>query len=140
LSDIIVGAPNWKFSTREGYWGIFLGDRRITTSVKEKPSSNNPYKFLLSSSFPNPFSVDTQLNFSLAEPSQVVIRIYNMNGQLVRSLLNDSYAPGNYIAHWNGTDQQGREMPNGIYFLKMFFTQDKATPNVSETRKLVLIR
>jgi hypothetical protein len=139
LSDIIVGAPEWKFGTREGYWGIFLGDSRIPTSVQTKQSFTSPERFVLSPNFPNPFSSDTHIKFSMTTSGNILIKIFNINGQLVRDLLEGPYPPGNYTVHWDGTDWQGRAVPNGVYFLKMLLGQNGTARNY-ETRKLVIVR
>ena len=63
-------------------------------------------------------SVETHCNASL-QPSRVSLRIYNLSGQLVRTLVDELKTPGEYKVQWDGLDGQGKSVKNGIYFYKL---------------------
>jgi Bacterial Ig domain len=68
---------------------------------------------------PNPFNPITTFNFNLSESIQVNIDIYNIKGQLILKLLDETMSAGSKNIIWNGTDKQGVICPTGIYFSKI---------------------
>jgi hypothetical protein len=91
----------------------------------------------LHGNYPNPFNPVTSLQFtvdSAGNIQHVTIDIYNIRGQLVRSLVNSEYATGDHTVLWDGTDDNGRGVSSGIYFYRM------TTDNYSSTRKMVLMK
>jgi hypothetical protein len=87
-----------------------------------------------SAAAPNPFRPETNIKYTLRDSGPVSIRIYSVNGQLVRSLREETATPGAYEVRWNGKDDGGRTMPSGIYFVSV-----KQGTESSQTR-LVLAR
>jgi len=65
---------------------------------------------------PNPFGTSTSILYSLKESGPVRVAIYNLKGELVRNLVNESQNPGQYSAVWNGLDGQNRPVANGVYY------------------------
>jgi hypothetical protein len=88
----------------------------------------------LRGNFPNPFNPDTQIAFSLNKQSHIQITIYNIRGQLVRTLVDEQRDANNYTVTWNGTDDNRKPVSSGIYFYKM-----KAEKYVS-TKKMILMK
>ncbi len=68
---------------------------------------------------PNPFNPETSISYTLRNQGSVSIRIYSVNGQLVRSLREEFANPGTYEVRWNGTDNSGRPVRSGIYFVNV---------------------
>ncbi|MCK4694188.1 MAG: T9SS type A sorting domain-containing protein, partial [Candidatus Cloacimonetes bacterium] len=60
--------------------------------------------------------------------------IYNIKGQLVKSLVNNKLEAGNYSATWNGRDSNGNQVCSGIYFYKL------RADNLQEVKKMVLLK
>ncbi|MGI6198854.1 MAG: FlgD immunoglobulin-like domain containing protein, partial [Candidatus Cloacimonadaceae bacterium] len=73
----------------------------------------------LKGNFPNPFNPTTNIAYSLKETAKVKIEIYNLKGQLVKTLVNDTLPKGEHRTTWNGQDQHGNSVSSGIYFYKM---------------------
>jgi len=69
--------------------------------------------------YPNPFNPATSINFILSTASPVTIEIYNVKGQLVRTLLTDSLPAGSHTIVWNGENNSGGSVASGLYFYKM---------------------
>jgi hypothetical protein len=68
---------------------------------------------------PNPFNPTTAIHFTLPEESIVSIRIYDVNGRLVKEWLNERRAAGEHRIQWDGRDQYGRSVASGIYFSEL---------------------
>ncbi len=78
-----------------------------------------PTDFNLEQNYPNPFNPTTQIGFSLPSASNVRVGIYNVSGELVRTLVNDQMAAGVYRLTWNATDNQGRNVSSGVYIYRI---------------------
>ena len=73
----------------------------------------------LQRNYPNPFNPTTTICFNLAEASTVRLSIYNLKGQKVASLMNESLSPGAYSKIWNAVDERGRSVSSGIYLIRL---------------------
>ncbi|MDI6791398.1 MAG: S8 family serine peptidase [bacterium] len=98
----------------------------------------SPESPTLGQNYPNPLNPETYIPFSLSEPARVVIRIYNLSGQLIRALDLGESLPGTYIsrteaAYWDGKDSEGQEVSSGVYFYQL-----KAGDFVTTRRMIVL--
>ncbi len=78
-----------------------------------------PLKFELSQNYPNPFNPTTTIRYSILNAAKVELKIYNMLGQMVKTLVNQDQSPGFYEVPWDGTDQFGRNVSSGIYFYQI---------------------
>jgi hypothetical protein len=97
-------------------------------------SELTPSEFELMQNYPNPFNPSTSINFSIPEFSMVLISIYNVNGQKVKSLLQSTMSPGYHQVSWYGDDNNGASVSNGIYFYIM------ETSSFIEKRKMLFIK
>ena len=94
-----------------------------------------PSSYRLAPNYPNPFNPVTTIAFDVPPPGGLVrLRVYNVNGQLVKTLMGAARAPGHYEMSWDGRDDRNVEVATGIYFL------DMVAPNFHKARKLVLIK
>jgi len=87
------------------------------TGVAEK--TNLPKNFYLSEVGPNPFKTSTSIRYGLPKKSDVNISVYNVSGRLVKTLFSGTQDAGTYNLEWNGTDNLGRPVASGAYFLRM---------------------
>ena len=84
---------------------------------------------------PNPFNPGTTIRFELPDPGRVRLRVYDAQGRMVRTLLNDDRPSGYHAVLWNGEDDSGRRVASGVYWCRI------ELPGVSaQTRKMVLAR
>jgi flagellar hook assembly protein FlgD len=108
--------------------------------VPEEPVQPNvPNSFELFQNYPNPFNPTTTIKFKVwslefREPVHTTLKIYNIRGQLVRTLVDDERLPGYYQVFWDGKDNSGKEVSSGIYFYQL------KTRDYSDTRKMILLR
>jgi hypothetical protein len=140
-SDIIIGAPTQPWHRYEGYFGIFLGDPRIPTRVNARDTSLPPAGFLLRSVYPNPFNFETIFEFSVSRQAVIEIKVFDILGKEVKILPNTEYAPGQHKVHWNGKNEIGEAVPNGIYFVRMrAITSTGAQVLFEQTQKFTVVR
>lgn len=83
---------------------------------------------------PNPFSRETRIAFQLPKAGAVQLKIYGVNGRLVRTLVEEGKSPGSHRVIWDGRDNSGHEVPAGVYFSQLIVA------GVKESRKMVLLR
>jgi hypothetical protein len=82
---------------------------------------------------PNPLSSETKIAFRLPEAGHVELKVYEVSGRLVRTLLNGDQEPGLHSAVWNGLDDAGRRVAAGVYFYKL------GAPGIAESRRMILL-
>jgi hypothetical protein len=140
-SDIIVGAPRQPFVRDQGYFGIFLGDARIPTTVQTKGDLPHPTDFLLSPAYPNPFNSEIIFEFSLSERATIELKVFDILGKEVKNLLKEEYDPGKYEIRWPGKDEKGTAVSSGIYFCRMrVFAGDGSLPDFVQAQKFTVVR
>ena len=83
---------------------------------------------------PNPFNPSTTLAFSTKDHGHVSLKVYNVNGALVRTLVDEERSAGQYTVNWDGRGHTGREVASGVYFYKM------VAKDYSQTKKMVLLK
>ncbi|MBU0712036.1 T9SS type A sorting domain-containing protein, partial [bacterium] len=85
--------------------------------------------------FPNPFNPETTLRFELGKAADVSVQVYDLLGNLVNTLTNSAYQPGEYSLSWNGRDAHDRLSATGIYFLCI-----SSGTGFSSTQKVIFLR
>ena len=83
---------------------------------------------------PNPFTQGTVVNYEMGAAGRVSLQIYNVNGQLVRTLLQGSTQPGYHTLQWDGRDGTGNAAAAGVYLYRIAAGRDYLT------RKMVLLK
>ena len=90
--------------------------------------------FRLDQNYPNPFNSATSIGFECSRHTRVMIRIFNLLGQEIETLLDTEVSAGRHTVIWDGKDMMGHDVPGGVYFIML-----RSGPFVSR-RKLILIR
>jgi len=106
------------------------------TSVEEREEAPIPTVFSLAQNYPNPFNSTTAISYQLSGvgPYRTTLKVYNLLGQLVRSLVEKEQVPGYYSVVWDGRDGLGTEISSGIYFYRL------QAGSYTEIRKMVLLK
>ena len=91
-------------------------------------------EFSLSQNYPNPFNPATNIDFSISEPGNVSLKVYDISGKEVSELVNSFFTPGAYSVKWDATDNFGNQLSSGIYIYKL------NTNNSVLTNRMVLMR
>jgi len=115
-------------SSRSGRFGTSMeGVRRL--GGLEVPSN-----YHLEQNYPNPFNMDTEIMYQLPEAGYVSVTVYNSVGHQIRSLVSEHHEAGRYAARWDGMDDQGNDIPSGVYIYQI------KTGKFSDSKKMILIK
>ena len=104
------------------------------THITEVASQHLPTTSGLDPNFPNPFNASTQIAYRLATPGLVRLEIYNVLGQPVRTLVNQSQPAGFYQVRWDACDQRGAPLAAGVYITRL------RHPDGAQTRRLLYLK
>ena len=96
-----------------------------------------PQETALFQNYPNPFNPETWIPYTLAAPADVTVRIYSTTGAVVRTLALGYQSPGIYqhqskAAYWDGRNEQGEPVANGVYFYTL------TAGDFAATRKMLI--
>ena len=103
-------------------------------AVEVLDNGNLPTDFNLAQNYPNPFNPETTIDFALPKASSVELTIYNVLGQKVVTLLNETLPAGRYRETWHGTSESGGEVASGIYFYRL------TAGDYVTTKKMMLLK
>jgi hypothetical protein len=108
-----------------------------TTREKQTP----PSTFYLSQNFPNPFNPETEIRFALPAKGRVTLRIYNVLGAEVRTLVDELLESGSHRVLWNGKDNAGQPVVSGIYLYRVTYASEDASAEAfTHAGKMSLLR
>jgi len=129
---IILGKTFWIYDLDDdGYKEIIARDsfldnqwkilRTLTTpfTIIKNISKDFPASYELEQNYPNPFNPTTTINYILPKNTEVSLKIYNVLGQLVRTLVDTKQMAGNYSIRWDGADEYGRSVASGVYLYSL---------------------
>lgn len=91
-------------------------------------------EYKLNTNYPNPFNPSTNISFSIAKNSNVVLEIYNSIGEKVTTLVDQNYSVGSYSVVWNAKDDFGNKVNSGIYIYRL------VSNDFVETKRMVLLK
>lgn len=130
-SDIFIAFREHVNNTTNSGDALFLDLVEVismVTGVAE--NSNIPHEFSLDQNYPNPFNPSTKISFSLAQSSEVTLKVYNLLGQIVATLVDGvSYPTGQHSVQFDATD-----LSNGVYFYRI------EAGNFVDTKKMALVK
>ena len=113
---------------------LIVGDEDFVINTAEAILNDIPEKFSLSQNYPNPFNPVTRMDYTLPKRSRVVISIYNVLGQEVKTIINREQEYGYHSITWDGIDNRGKQMSSGVYFARM------NSNSFSQTKKMLLVK
>jgi hypothetical protein len=99
------------------------------TAAGATPRSNQ-----LMANYPNPFNPSTTIRYELAARTKVELKVYDVSGAVVRTLVNEVKSAGAYSLAWNGRDDHGQPVSSGVYFYRMI------AGDFSDVRKMTLLK
>ena len=106
----------------------------LSLSTDEKGNNIVPLKNALHKNYPTPFNPVTTIPFDIINTDQIRLSIYNIKGEMVRSLINTKLDPGSYNMLWDGRADSGVNMPAGMYFIEL------KGSNFRETGKMIYLK
>ena len=128
-SDVMVGNTCYYKLADVDFAGNMTFHGPISATVNFQPS-----EYSLSQNYPNPFNPATVINFSLKKPGRVSLKIFNLRGELVRTLVDEGKMAGTHAALWDGTDQQGKKVAAGSYIYSF------KTNEFEQSKKLIFMK
>jgi len=131
---ITVAWKDGRSSGKDPIYGLYL--QRVDVQANSDADITQPASKTLSSvaNFPNPFNPETTISFNLQSATNVKIDIYNIRGQLVKSLTNNRFEKGRNSVVWNGLNNAENPVGSGVYLYKVS-TQDEV-----QTKKMLLLK
>jgi hypothetical protein len=126
LEDLLVGDTDGgiHYFQRDGGTGI---QQNTTVGLQSK-------SFQLVQNYPNPFNPKTTIQFDLFANDNVELKIYNINGALVRTLMSEKRPAGSHQATWDGLSDWGSRAASGIYFYKL------KAGEFEQNKRMILLR
>jgi hypothetical protein len=115
--------------------GYSILESRFESSLSVDNEINEfPYDYILSQNYPNPFNPVTVITYQLFIGGKVSLKVYDIIGNEITTLLNEEKPAGTYKLEFNGHSGQVRNLPSGVYFYRLFFG-DKST-----TKPMILLK
>ena len=144
----IIDSLNLSSGTNLLSWSVFVSDGLDTVSSADSTryltleidqlgnelSGMQPNRFSLHQNYPNPFNPVTTITFEVAKPEFVWLNVYDLNGNLIKNLINGKKAPGQYNVSWNGDNNAKEKVAGGVYFYRI------DTDSYSSTKKMILLK
>lgn len=122
--EILIGMDSYY----NGMFRIFSRIYKKSSTVDIEESKEMIVDYSLSNAFPNPFNPITTLKFSLPEEEKVTIRVFNVLGKEIKTILSETRNSGETKIIWDGTDNKGNQVASGVYIINMqagLFNQNK---------------
>lgn len=106
----------------------------VTTGIDDPVPTDAPRAFELYPNHPNPFNPETLIRFSLPKAGQAKLTIYNITGQIVRTLVNDNLGAGLHSFRWDGRNNNGEVSPSGIYIYEVVSNGQRQAKRMTLTK------
>ena len=115
---------------RDGNYGLNSLDTPVSVRIQTRPEV-----YALRNNYPNPFNPETTLKYDLPDAGDVKLEVYNMLGQVVRTLVNERQTAGRYAVQWDATNDRGQSMSSGIYFYRV-----QVGGEFTDVKKMLLLK
>ncbi len=114
--------------------GVITADLNVGLAASIEGDNNLPDQFELSQNYPNPFNPSTTISFYTPTNGHVLLQVYNIAGQIVKTLLDEDITAGQNVVQWDGRTDNGDEIASGMYLYRISVNGN------SETKKMTLIK
>lgn len=145
LKDLIAQTDTVTVS--EGAWNVIATDGQsfktasaVGGQLRVDGRQLIPDVLEIKQSYPNPFTAFTTIEYDVPSDQNVVIRIFNIRGQIVKTLVDEDKSPGYYSIVWDGTNDNGDEVSSGVYFCQMYTPKNPNGGQFVKAKKMVKIR
>ncbi|MBK8553873.1 MAG: T9SS type A sorting domain-containing protein [Ignavibacteria bacterium] len=135
-SKLVFGAPYTTYRIRVLWEKMINGKMAIVESFRDSYltsvstiNSGIPENFSLSQNYPNPFNPTTNLEFGISDLGFVTLKVFDIQGKEVSTLVNEKMNPGTYKIEFDG-----KGLPSGVYFYKL------ETAGFADTKRMILLK
>jgi hypothetical protein len=131
FKNILANDPNGDkiaFKTEKISWKLVTGTEQ-PTNIKEEIKAELPVEFILEQNYPNPFNPSTTIEFALPKSAFVTLKVYNLRGEEVATLVAEQRSAGIHRCNWNA-----RGLASGVYLYRL------ETGDFVQVKKLILMR
>ena len=108
------------------------------TAIDNKELANIPNSFALRQNYPNPFNPETTIKYELPKSAQIVVKIHNLLGQEINTLVNEHKKAGYFTINWDGKNSNGHCVSSGIYLYRIDAVSEKQ--HFIQTKKMILLQ
>jgi len=115
---------------RDGSYGLNSVATPVSVRIQTRPEV-----YALRNNYPNPFNPETTIKYQLPEAGDVTLEVYNMLGQVVRTLVNQHQTAGRYAVQWDANNDNGQALSSGIYFYRV-----QVGGEFNDVRKMLLLK
>ena len=98
---------------QSGFWYQSID---FITDIEQMQPTEYPNEFRIEQNYPNPFNPETVIPYQLPKASHVNIKIFNMRGQAVKTIVDEVKQAGYYTVRWDGLNNQGQQVASGLYY------------------------
>jgi FlgD Ig-like domain len=112
-----------------------IQDPNAVTAIEEPAPGTVPHVNALEQNRPNPFNPETVIPYSLASSGRVVIRVFDIGGRLVRTLIDRKETEGPHVVRWNGKTDAGAHAASGVYFYRITYPDGSIS-----AKKMMILR
>jgi predicted phage tail protein len=145
LKDLVAETDT--ISVTEGSWNVIATDGQsfntaiaIGGQLRVDGRQLIPDVLEIKQSYPNPFTSFTTIEYDVPSTQNVVLKIFNIRGQVVKTLVNEDKSPGYYSVVWDGTNDSGDAVSSGVYFCQMHTPKNPNGGQFIKAKKMVKIR
>ena len=131
----------------EGFWNVIASDGLLLKSASLLNGQMRidgrqliPDILAIRQSYPNPFTNFTTIEYDVPTSQNVVIKIFNIKGQTIKTLVNEDKNAGYFTIVWDGTNENGDEVSSGVYFCQMYTPKNPNGGQFVKAKKMVKIR
>jgi len=146
--DLVQNLYTYFFVANDGSGGMH--NAKYTVALLQKAlgfyptgvsvlSQKTPSTYNLTQNYPNPFNPTTNIEFSIPRSATIQLNVYNILGELVKTLVNGDIVSGNYKVTWNGTNNHGVSVASGIYFYRLV-AESQGAENYVVTKKMLMMK
>jgi len=125
--DVVLENP-------DGQTAVLTAGFHLLTAVAVPSVPQRPDHAALAQNYPNPFNPSTTIRYQVDRAGPVSLRVIDVRGRVVRTLVNESREPGWYQVRWNGVDDSGQAVASGLYFYRM------RAGEFEDQKKLLLVK
>ena len=109
-------------------------DGNYCTSSITTSNETNSHSFQLHAAYPNPFNPVTAISYEIPIGIQFTVRIFDITGKMIKTLISNKQSAGHGIVEWNGRNDIGKALPSGVYFYRL------SSGKFTATRKFILLK